>query len=92
MRKLLLASAAMLGAFSAGAQAQQATEGQIAAPYFLGPAPQSQANSGQALAGYEGQKFGANTAPTPGTMVIRLNGRVQNWVQEIGRASCRERV
>lgn len=81
MRKLLLASAAMLGAVSAGAQAQQATQGQIAAPYFAGPAIQSLANSGQALAGYQGQKFFANTAPTPGTMVVRLNGRVQNWVQ-----------
>ncbi len=81
MRKLLLASAAMLGAVSAGAQAQQATQGQVAAPFFSGPAAQNVYNSGQALAGYEGAKFSAQTAPTPGTMVVRFNGRVQNWMQ-----------
>ena len=71
----------MLGAVSAGAQAQQALEGQVVAPYFNGPSTQNVYNSGQDLAGYQGQKFGAPAAPTPGTMVIRLNGRLQNWVQ-----------
>jgi hypothetical protein len=78
MRKLLLATAAMLGATAGGAFAQgapigaaAASQGQYAAPWVAGPAANNNNNS----VGTAGK--GVNAIPAPGTVVIRLNGRVQ---------------
>src|SRR6185437_9804564 len=78
MRKLLLASAAMLGATAGGAFAQAPaaapSQGQYAAPWAAGPSANNNNNS----IGTAGP--GANAVPTPGTVVIRLNGRVQTEI------------
>jgi porin-like protein len=75
MRKLLLASAAMLGATVGGAFAQapaaHPNQGQYAAPWAAGPSANNNNNS----IGIAGP--GVTAVPTPGTVVIRLNGRVQ---------------
>jgi hypothetical protein len=71
MRKLLLASAAILGATGGIAFAQAPSQGQLAAPWAAGPASNNNNNSvGTAVKG-------ADAVPAPGTVVIRLNGRVQ---------------
>ena len=94
MRKLLMASAAILGASSSLAFAQSQvpanpSQGQLAAPYAGGASYNSNNNSwgiantpsGSAAAGglstygALGQNFYA--VPAPGTVVIRLNGRVE---------------
>jgi hypothetical protein len=94
MRKLLLASAAILGASGSLALAQtqvpaNPSQGQLAAPYAGGASYNSNNNSwgiantpsGSAAAGglstygAVGQNFYA--VPAPGTVVIRLNGRVE---------------
>ena len=89
MRKLLLASAAMLGATSGIASAQapvpaaanmmmQPSQGQFALPYASGPAANNNNNAyGQPSTYLGGAAFGKNAVPTPGTVVIRLNGRVE---------------
>jgi len=76
MRKLLLATAAIVGA-SAGAYAAESgfsvapSQGMAAMPWASGPAANNNNNAvGKAVAG-------ANAVPTPGTVVIRLNGRVE---------------
>jgi hypothetical protein len=75
MRKLLLASAAMLGATAGGAFAQARaaapSQGQYVAPWAAGPSANNNNNS----IGIAGP--GSTAVPTPGTVVIRLNGRVQ---------------
>jgi len=89
MRKLLLASAAMLGATSGLAMAQLA-------PAVLAPnpnqgqtptAPASTSSIGNTVNNTVGQPdtfqgvtprfFGAVATPTPGTLVIKLNGKVE---------------
>jgi hypothetical protein len=93
MRKLLMASAAILGASGSLAFAQTVpanpSQGQLAAPYAGGASYNSNNNawgiantpSGSAAAGglstygSLGQNFYA--VPAPGTVVIRLNGRVE---------------
>jgi hypothetical protein len=94
MRKLLMASAAILGATSTLALAQApsapagATQGQYAGPYGAGPAANNNNNSwgiantptGSAAAGgLSGSIYSPNVdaVPAPGTVVIRLNGRVE---------------
>jgi hypothetical protein len=94
MRKLLMASAAILGTSGSLAFAQSQvpanpSQGQLAAPYAGGASYNSNNNawgiantpSGSAAAGglstygALGQNFYA--VPAPGTVVIRLNGRVE---------------
>jgi hypothetical protein len=94
MRKLLMASAAVLGAsgsvaFAQGQVPANPSQGQLAAPYAGGASYNSNNNSwgiantpsGSAAAGglstygALGQNFYA--VPAPGTVVIRLNGRVE---------------
>ena len=73
MRKTLLTSAAILGATGGLAVAQNApnpTQGQYIAPLLGGPAAQSNNNS------WAIPIPGGQATPTPGTVVIRLNGRV----------------
>ncbi len=92
MRKLLLASAAMLGATSGIATAQapqpatasmmmQPTQGQFALPWAQGPTVNNNNNTLQTTGfpdGYKGaSRFSSNAVPSPGTVVIRLNGRVE---------------
>jgi hypothetical protein len=91
MRKLLMASAAILGASSSLAFAQlpvaNPSQGQMAAPYGAGPAANNNNNSwgiantpsGSAAAGPLSTLYPPNTiaVPAPGTIVIRLNGRVE---------------
>ena len=91
MRKALLASAVLLGASSHLANAQSApagpTQGQLAAPYGAGPATNNNNNawgiantpSGSKAAGPISTIYSPNTdkVPLPGTVVIRLNGRVE---------------
>ncbi|MSP03553.1 MAG: hypothetical protein EXR07_21315 [Acetobacteraceae bacterium] len=88
MRKLLLASAAMLGATSGIASAQgpspagaslmmQPSQGQIALPWSSGPSVNNNNNTLQASGYVGGAKYGTNAVPTPGTVVIRLNGRFE---------------
>jgi hypothetical protein len=89
MRKLLLATAAVLGATSGLAMAQQAptvlkgnpNQGQTAMPPF---STSSGANTVNNYVGqpdtFQGvtQRFtGAVATPTPGTLVIKLNGKVE---------------
>src|ERR1700712_6105159 len=90
MRKLLLASAAILGATgglaSARAPANQ-NQGQYAGPYGAGPAANNNNNAwgiantptGGAAAGPLSTIYApnVNAVPAPGTVVIRLNGRVE---------------
>jgi hypothetical protein len=89
MRKLLMASAAILGATGGLAFAQapaNPSQGQLAAPYGAGPAANNNnawgvANtpSGSAAAGPLSTVVAPNVdkVPAPGTIVIRLNGRVE---------------
>lgn len=78
MRKLLLAGAAILGgttgAWAQGeAAAPQAfqSQGMVAMPWAGGPAANNNNNAfGEA-------RKGVTAVPTPGTIVIRLNGRVE---------------
>jgi len=75
MRKTLLASAAILGTASGAWAQMEATgvfqsQGMMAMPWAGGPAPNNNNNAlGTAAPG-------AVKVPTPGTVVIRLNGRV----------------
>jgi hypothetical protein len=92
MRKLLMASAAILGASSGLALAQTAhpNQGQLAAPYGAGPAANNNNNAwgtantptGSAAAGPLSTIYAPNVdaVPAPGTIVIRLNGRVESDV------------
>src|SRR5471030_3111264 len=92
MRKLLMASAAILGASGGLAVAQStavapATQGQYAGPYGAGPAANNNNNSwgiantptGSAAAGPLSTIYApnVNAVPAPGTVVIRLNCRVE---------------
>ncbi|HYZ23137.1 MAG TPA: porin [Rhodopila sp.] len=91
MRRLLLTTAAMIGAASQLAHGQPApanpSQGQLAAPYGAGPAPNNNNNawgvantpSGSKAAGPISTIYAPNTdaVPAPGTVVIRLNGRVE---------------
>ena len=89
MRKLLLASTAMLGATGGLALAQTAhpNQGQLAAPYGAGPAANNNNNAwgiantptGGASAGPLSTIYAPNVdaVPAPGTIVVRLNGRVE---------------
>ena len=90
MRKLLMASAAILGASGSLALAQtpaHPNQGQLAAPYGAGPAANNNNNAwgiantptGAAAAGPLSTIYAPNVdaVPAPGTVVIRLNGRVE---------------
>jgi hypothetical protein len=93
MRKLLLASAAILGGTITLAQAQvpgapaNPLQGQYAGPYGAGPASNNNNNawgvantpSGSSAAGSLSTVYAPNVlqVPPPGTIVIRLNGRVE---------------
>lgn len=91
MRKVLLASVAILGATGGLAKAQtlpaNPSQGQLAAPYGAGPAANNNNNSwgiantptGSAAAGPLSTIYApnVNAVPAPGTIVIRLNGRAQ---------------
>jgi hypothetical protein len=95
MRKLLLASAAMLGATSGLALAQNTAvppapnplQGQTIGPYGAGPAANNNNNAwgiantptGSVAAGPLSTIYAPNViaVPTPGTVVIRLNGRIE---------------
>jgi hypothetical protein len=89
MRKLLMATAAILGTSGGLAVAQIAApnQGQLAAPYGAGPAANNNNNSwgvantpsGSAAAGPLStiNAPNINAVPTPGTIVIRLNGRIE---------------
>jgi hypothetical protein len=91
MRNLLLAAAAVTIATGGPAMAQTApanpSQGQLAAPYGAGPAPFNNNNSwgiantpsGGAAAGLLSTIYAPNVdaVPAPGTIVIRLNGRVE---------------
>jgi hypothetical protein len=93
MRKLLMASAAILGATGGIALAQVAapSQGQYAGPYGAGPAANNNINnwgvantpSGSAAAGPLSTLYAPNTdkVPAPGQIVIRLNGRVNANIQ-----------
>jgi hypothetical protein len=94
MRRILLAGAALLSGTVVAAHAQQApanpSQGQVAAPYTTGPNPMNNNNSwgiantpsGSAAAGILSTMYApnANAVPAPGTVVIRLNGRVETDV------------
>jgi len=79
MRKLLLASAAILGG-TTGAFAQATppsffqSQGMMAMPWAGGPAANNNNNS----TGIAGK--GSVATPTPGTVVIRFNGRVETEI------------
>jgi hypothetical protein len=88
MRKLMLAGTAILGATSGIAMAQVGpangnltfapTQGQLALPWGQGPATNNNNNTiGRPSTYVGGAAFGKNAVPTPGTVVIRLNGRVE---------------
>src|SRR3954453_14380431 len=89
MRGSLVTSVALLGVSVALAHAQPASplQGQYAAPYGAGPATNNNNNawgvantpSGSKLAGPLSTMYPPNVdaVPPPGTVVIRLNGRVQ---------------
>ncbi|MGD0430254.1 MAG: hypothetical protein ABSA58_04115, partial [Acetobacteraceae bacterium] len=73
MRKTLLASAAILGATGGLAVAQNApnpSQGQYIAPLLGGPSAQNNNNV------WATPVPGGAATPTPGTVVIRLNGKV----------------
>jgi hypothetical protein len=90
MRKILLASAAIMGAGAGGAFAQSPfapttppapgttfnqSQGQYAAPWFGAPAANNYNNMfGSIFQGAKVPVLGAQ--PSPGTVVIRLNGKV----------------
>jgi hypothetical protein len=73
MRKLLLAGAAILEAIVGVAMAQtppNQMQGQYAAPLLGGPGPNNNNNT------FGTTQSGAAPTPAPGTVVIRLNGRI----------------
>ena len=81
MRKLLLASAAIVGATGGVAFAQSSSppvhpnQGQMAAPWAAGGYSTNDNNNVAAAA-----IKGAIATPTPGTVVIRLNGKVDTAI------------
>jgi predicted porin len=90
MRKILLASVAFFSGTVALAQAQapaNPSQGQLTAPYGAGPATNNNNNawgiantlSGSAAAGPLSTEYPPNVyaVPTPGSIVIHLNGRVE---------------
>jgi predicted porin len=89
MRRILLTSAALFAGAAASAHAQIAaqSQGQLAAPYGAGPATNNNNNAwgiantptGSAAAGPLSAEYPPNVIapPAPGTIVIRLNGRVE---------------
>ena len=89
MRKFLLLSAAALAASPGVASAQQPepptanlmrppTQGQWIVPWIQGPAANNNNNAYGTPGTYNGGAgFAKNATPTPGTVVIRLNGRVE---------------
>jgi hypothetical protein len=90
MRKIFMASAAVLGTSGSLALAQTAAhpnQGQLAAPYGAGPAANNNNNAwgiantptGSAAAGPLSTIYAPNVdaVPAPGTVVVRLNGRVE---------------
>ena len=90
MRKLLMASAAILGApavWPSPRRRRNPNQGQLAAPYGAGPAANNNNNAwgiantptGSAAAGPLSTIYAPNVdaVPAPGTIVIRLNGRVE---------------
>ena len=90
MRNFLLAGVALFGATGIAAHAQtpaNPTQGQLAAPYGTGPATNDNNNawgiantpSGSQSAGQLSTVYAPSTVavPKPGTIVIRLNGRVE---------------
>lgn len=90
MRKILMATVALMcgSAGIANAQAPASpSQGQLKAPYGSGPASNNNNNawgvantpSGSAAAGSLSTQYSPNTyaVPTPGTIVIHLNGRVE---------------
>ena len=90
MRKLLLASAAIMGATGGLALAQTTpnpSQGQLIGPYGAGPAANNNNNvwgiantpTGSVAAGPLSTIYAPNViaVPVPGTIVIRLNGRVE---------------
>ena len=83
MKKLLLASAALLGVAPglAMAQATQPSQGTVVAPYGHGPMANDRSSATGDPATFAGlAAYAKNTAPTPGTVVIRLNGRVETEI------------
>jgi hypothetical protein len=91
MRDFLMATAAIMGASGGLAYAQTPvaapSQGQLAAPYGAGPAANNNNNAwgiantptGGAAAGPLSTVYAPNVdaVPAPGTIVIRLNGRVE---------------
>jgi hypothetical protein len=82
MRKLLLASAAMLGATAGIASAQTTAnpmQGQMAAPNFPGSVGNDSNNYVAQPSTYAGNKIGFAPimVPQPGTVVVRLGGKVE---------------
>ncbi|HEY0182696.1 MAG TPA: hypothetical protein VGC09_07795, partial [Rhodopila sp.] len=90
MRRILLASTLLLGGGMTLAHAQgvaNPSQGQLAAPYGAGPASNNNNNawgvantpSGSPAAGPLSTIYAPNVlaVPAPGTIVIRLNGRVE---------------
>jgi hypothetical protein len=90
MRKFLLANAALMVASAGLAHAQTSanpSQGQLAAPYGAGPATNNNNNAwgiantptGSTTAGALSTVYAPNinAVPAPGTIVIRLNGRVE---------------
>lgn len=105
MRKLLMASAAILGASGGLALAQtpaNPTQGQLSAPYGAGPAANNNNNAwgiantptGAAAAGPLSTIYAPNVdaVPAPGTIVIRINGRVEADVSAVFTSADRGRT
>ncbi len=78
MRKLLLASAAIFGATGGLAFAQApTTQGQVEGKWMNGPSANNNNNAVGVANGMSGFAPKTNATPTPGNIVIRLNGRVE---------------
>ena len=75
MRKLLMASVAVLGATSGLAFAQAPSQGQLIQPWAAGPASNNN-NNAVGRANDPGYTPKYDATPTPGTVVIRLNGQI----------------
>ncbi len=95
MLRIILASAAIVGTSGGAAFAQSAanpSQGQLSAPFGAGPASNNNNNawgiantpSGSGTAGPLSTIYPPNTlaVPAPGTVVIRLNGRVEVVVSD----------
>ena len=83
MRKLLLASAAILGATGGIAFAQTnapTTQGQVIGNWMSGPAANNNNNAVGRANDPSGYAPKTDATPTPGTVVIRLNGRVETEI------------